>query len=645
MNLKYRPDIDGLRAVAVIAVILFHLKASFLTGGFIGVDVFFVISGYLITKIIYGDMVRGEFTFKRFYQRRINRILPVFFFVMLATFIAAWVIMLPDEFKLFFKSLKSTLYFGQNYYFADNTGGYWDSAAETMPFLHTWSLAVEEQFYIVLPILLVIAFKFGVRLRGILVMLGLIAVGSFTLAQVSPHFPWLAQQNYYSLITGRAGEMLIGSIAGILAYNRKDAPYPPALSNAFTALGVLGILGSYIFMSGDMLFPSFWAVIPALSAAFVIYFGRADAWVSKALSLWAVVWVGRLSYSLYLWHWPVIVLMKQAFFVEHLSVTQMVMACVIMFALSVFSYRFVETPARHNTRSFKRSVLMFYVLPALSVLALYQANKMTNVLFMVNPERLEKYERQTKFFEQKGSYCHNRPQDVSKCVFGDSQADKRVLLIGDSHAAHFAPYLDEAGKMYGFAAVTLPYDGCFPRTTPYTQGEVRESGLINARCAGVLPLWQAAINAHKGPIILAGRWAAYNALYDMDTHAHMDEFIRDLRGQGRAVIVLAQVPELNAVQHKKCLDLILRGKTCVARDVLSGAEVAINEQIAQSAQKYGAIYFDALSGLDTDTRAAWPIYDGLLAYKDADHMNEWAVRGWSAKALPEQAEFWRKIFK
>lgn len=148
MNLKYRPDIDGLRALAIIAVIIYHLNNSWLSGGFVGVDIFFVISGYLITQIIYTDIIQQQFSFKHFYQRRINRILPVFFIVMFCISIAAWYILLPDQFTFFLKSLKTTTYFGENIFFAQNTGGYWDIKAETTPILHTWSLAVEEQFYI-----------------------------------------------------------------------------------------------------------------------------------------------------------------------------------------------------------------------------------------------------------------------------------------------------------------------------------------------------------------------------------------------------------------------------------------------------------------------------------------------------------------
>ncbi|KFA58545.1 hypothetical protein A9G48_10860 [Gilliamella sp. wkB18] len=395
MSIKYRADIDGLRALAVLSVIIFHLNNAWLPGGFIGVDIFFVISGFLITKTIYTEMQTSQFTFKNFYQRRINRILPVFFVVIFTSSFFAWYILSPDEFEIFLKSVKSTTYFAENVFFAKNTGGYFDLSADNMAILHTWSLAVEEQFYIILPFILLFLLKIKCNKNKVLFVLGVIAFLSFCLAQISPYYYYLSRQNYYSLFTGRAGELLIGSIVGIISTeNNTNSSWLGNLKgnscykNFFSLMGFTITVCSIIFISNDFLFPSFITVIPVVGSALILYFSDKDTLLFKMLSYRPFVFIGLISYSLYLWHWPIISLLKQYLIIDDLTTPIEILSVLITtFILSLLSYFFIETPCRKNKKSFKFSFCCYYLIPVLIIFCFYETQKYTKFADKIFVER------------------------------------------------------------------------------------------------------------------------------------------------------------------------------------------------------------------------------------------------------------------
>lgn len=386
MNLKYRPDIDGLRCIAVLSVILFHLNNNWLQGGFIGVDIFFVISGFLITKIIYSEIKKNQFSFKTFYQRRINRILPVFFMVMFCTAFTAWNLLPPDELMTFVSSLLKTIYFWENMFFAQNTGGYWDFSAEQMPILHTWSLAVEEQFYIIFPFLLLFLTKLQFKKTKfntifIISILAFIAFISFCLAQYSPLSLFLTEYNYYSLFTGRAGELLIGSIFAIISVYKSEIDIHNSqqslfLYNTLTIMSFIGILVSLFFISEKNLFPSFLALIPTLSIGLILYCYHPNTLIARLLSISPLVLIGKLSYSLYLWHWPIIVLSRKYLLIEQFTnIEQYLFVGVATFILSILTYYSIETPCRKIKRSFKFSFIVYYLIPSLLIFGIYKVYK------------------------------------------------------------------------------------------------------------------------------------------------------------------------------------------------------------------------------------------------------------------------------
>ena len=294
--MRYRAEIDGLRAISVLPVIFFHAGFSAFHGGFIGVDVFFVISGFLITSLIQEDRQRGRFSIADFYERRARRILPALCFVLLCSLGAAWWVMNSSDFIKFGQSLAAVAVFSSGLLYVF-TAGYFDTTSELNPLLHTWSLGVEEQFYLFFPLILILLSKLG----GWALRIGLLAlaIGSLWLAQWgTTHFP---TSTFYAMPT-RAWEMLIGAL---LALNQaRLSQLPQAVCQALSLLGMGLMLAAAVLYDKATPFPSVYALVPTLGAALVIGFGNATTWVGRLLSTRVLVGVGLISYSAYLWHQP-----------------------------------------------------------------------------------------------------------------------------------------------------------------------------------------------------------------------------------------------------------------------------------------------------------------------------------------------------
>lgn len=335
--LAYRPEIDGLRALAVVPVILFHAGFDIARGGFVGVDIFFVISGYLIASIIMSEARAGSFSIVNFYERRVRRIVPALLLMLAACLPAAWVLLTPQEMTTFSRSLVSVCLFSSNIFFSA-TSGYFDSASELKPLLHTWSLAVEEQFYLFFPFLLVFLLRKSER-RALQALIAL-AILSILLANWAlPRYPSAA----FYLLPTRAWELFLGSFAAFY-------PNGPRLAGKgwqeiASAIGLLLIL--YAIMSYDRQtpFPGFYALAPTIGAVLIIIFARSRTIVGKLLGARALVAVGLLSYSAYLWHQPLLAFARNVHFggLTTLSASVVVLAT---FPIAYFSWRFVERPFR-----------------------------------------------------------------------------------------------------------------------------------------------------------------------------------------------------------------------------------------------------------------------------------------------------------
>ncbi len=359
---EYRADIDVLRAIAVLAVIFYHAHIPFFRGGFVGVSIFFVISGYLITGIIKRKLADGTFSFLEFYENRVRRIFPALAVLMVFWGLLYYFLSMPEILGLQ-RSVRRALFGLANFFFYANTD-YFDPAAETMPLLHTWSLGVEEQFYFVFPLLLFILNIYiyikkpsGIKIVHILFALFLL---SFIFSAV---FVFYNQKFTFYMLPARAWELLCGSI---LAYTA----WTPATQKgkSFCILSGLGIMFASIVLSGDVLFPGFWALPPCLGAVLYIAGGTSYAFSNRANIIHAVtnnkalVFIGVISYSLYLWHWPVLVFYSTFPFYKEITLPAAGILIVLTIFISYLSWRFVERPVRQLPLFKNRKILWIVTL-------------------------------------------------------------------------------------------------------------------------------------------------------------------------------------------------------------------------------------------------------------------------------------------
>ena len=414
MKLTYRPEIDGLRAIAVGAVILYHAEIfvsghQIFSGGFIGVDIFFVISGYLITSIILKELLfNRSFSFKNFYQRRARRILPVLLFVILATLPIGWKFLLPHDLIDFSKSILYSLGFSSNFYFHYSGQEYAVWGLEN-PFLHTWSLSVEEQYYILFPIVLLLAFKYFKKYLLHILIFGLIV--SLGIAEYSSrNYP---SASFYFLHT-RMWELLAGSL---LAFFEIKNGHRAKINSFYLILPFIGLLligHSFIFYNNEMLHPSFYTLSPIFGVCLIIWFSSKNEIVTKMLSSKLFVGIGLISYSLYLWHYPIFVFVSKLNLSEG-SIYKKLLIAILIMILSIFSYFFIEKPFRGKKINFK----IIFIILLLKFLLI--VTFCTYVLNLKYHPFLTKYADEHSNFELNYNYKN----------FSNK---KNILIVGNSYA-------------------------------------------------------------------------------------------------------------------------------------------------------------------------------------------------------------------
>ena len=427
MKLTYRPEIDGLRAIAVGAVILYHAQINILghqpfKGGFIGVDIFFVISGYLITSIILKELVTtGSFSFKYFYERRLRRILPALLFVMLASLPFAWMYLLPDTLIDFSKSIFYSLGFSSNFYFYYSDQQYGAESSLLKPFLHTWSLSVEEQFYILFPIVLLITFIY--QKKYLVYVLIVIFVVSFGLANWSSiNYPFIS---FYFFHT-RIWELLAGSILSYFEIIRGYRIKNNSINSIFPKIGLLLIVHSIIFFDNGIYHPSFQTLSPIIGTCLIIWFSDKNEFITKILSSNLFVGIGLISYSLYLWHYPIFAFARITYFFED-NILREISIGLIILILSILTYYFIEKPFRNKKNSFKKILII-----VLSIILF--------IIFLISIVLKENgfKNRIPKIFQAKF-----KSDDIKLYQRENTQ---KVILIGDSHANALVYNLNEKMK-------------------------------------------------------------------------------------------------------------------------------------------------------------------------------------------------------
>ena len=556
--MNYRSDIDGLRAIAVVLVLLFHANLS-MSGGFVGVDVFFVISGFLITKSISNALDKNEFSLITFYDHRVRRILPALIPVLLVTSIGLLFLMLPPDLEQYGKALASTGLFSSNVYFWRESG-YFNTASALNPLLHTWSLGVEEQFYIFFPLLMSVLLPFAFK-RRVAVLAGLTIfsfVASCWLLSQRPNF------TFYMLPT-RAWELLVGSLLSFVAAPRLSR----VVSEVSSLVGLVAIFASAVLLHEGSSFPGVNALAPVLGSALMIYAGGNEqrGVVTSLLSLRPVRFIGLISYSLYLWHWPLLAAYR---YYADRGPTPLEGAGLIgiAFVLAILSWRYVERPWRR--RDAKTSVVLA---PVVGLAAMAGVTVIGLMLWAGNgfPSRMsadvQKIAEASKSLP--GYECvASKASDVQVsqlCGIGDPLTDKKWLLWGDSHGwalqSAYSAYLAE--RHLGGRVISVP--GCPPLA--YYDRVAFEG--VNCKESGVAAMRYIRENGVTD-VILSAYWTNWFV-----TH---DDFI-DKNSNGRSVAESTQVMRRAFAQTVS--DLHKAGVRVWVQDPLPVARKAVPNTLAK----------------------------------------------------------------
>lgn len=494
MTSSYRPEIDGLRAVAVLPVILYHAGFSGFSGGFVGVDVFFVISGYLITSIIYSDLECGRFSFLRFWERRARRILPALFLVTGLSIPAAWVLLAPADMRDFAQSVGAIPVFAANILFWLESG-YFDTAAELKPLLHTWSLAVEEQYYLIFPLLFLLLWRGGGHLLW---------AGFGVLALTSLVVSWWSAGNAasagYFLMPARAWELLAGVFAALL-WRRGTLTMPPALSELLALAGLAMIGWSMTRFDHTTPFPGIAALLPVAGTVMVILWARETTRVGRLLSLRGPVAIGLVSYSAYLWHQPLFAFARYTAPTD-VPVSGFVALIGLTFALAWISWRFVEGPFRDKTR-----VSGWIAAPVLGVAAVVligfgAGGHLTNGYAKFRFT----HEERARIESAKRNYLPSCADTETLCL--ENRTPQDVLLLGDSNAYHFARVLRDVTEAKGGTLANVTLGGCLPlmglHRLDMTLSDVRRCAAFNEALAERLT--RDNLPEH---VVLSAAWALY----------------------------------------------------------------------------------------------------------------------------------------
>ena len=643
--MNYRPDIDGLRTIAVVPVVLYHAGVAGFTGGFVGVDIFFVISGFLITTIIHRDLLEGRFSVIRFYERRARRILPALFAVIVACLAAGWFILVPEDYDQMGQSILSALLFVSNMWFWRNSGDYFGGATDYLPMLHTWSLAVEEQFYIFFPLLLMLLHRMGRRL--ILPAILLLAVGSLAMAAwATPRMP---SASFYLLPT-RIWELGAGSL---LALGLVPAAAPRALREAVGVLGLAAVLAPVFLYDSRTIFPGLAALPPVLGATALIWAGTAGpVMASRLLALRPMVWIGLISYSLYLWHWPIMALARNRLFTVELEPAWQVATILASFAAGWISWHIIERPFRVPVRQGGLSRGRIFALSGLGMAAL---GVLAGAVVLTGGMATQRFSGEQLAAlnmivgaEEERQRCSGVRAVSRLCTFGsaDLETAPRWLVLGDSHAASMLPALIDLAESRGRRLVFANKGNCPPLP------QVRRSDMPPSESGKCESFRQAALNLALSDdrfetVFLVARWPLYGEGGQLPSEGHsgfrlidtagqttsapnpvvlqtaLERLARSLTEKGKRVVIVKAVPELpwNAVSRIEAE--ILFGKRFDDDRV-----PLVQVQARQAATNAALDAVGALPGVTIITLAeqlcaqGCPVRDGTKSYyRDNNHIS------------------------
>lgn len=640
--MKYRKDIDGLRAVAVLPIVLFHVGYKWIPGGFVGVDIFFVISGYLISSIILSEISTGRFSFRRFYGRRVRRIVPALIFTLLATLVAGYFFLLPNEYEDLTRSAIAALAFVPNIHFWLTSSTYFGLDVVVTPLLHTWSLGVEEQFYILFPFSLYLLLTRTTRKTAFFVLLTILCA-SLTLNMVAVSID--PKYAFYMLPT-RAWEFLAGVVLSLGILPSVTRRY---LANLYATIGTGLLVFSFLKINAHSLFPGRNAIPPVLGTALVIYSGESAATVvSGFLSLRIMVGIGVISYSLYLWHWPVTVYTNLYSDARY----NRVFIILVSLTLAWISHRYVETRYRSRrsmaiTAKPLRELRIPFALVSLVALCIFLTKGFPDRI----PKTDWKFVKNDANISQIGDckpFSGSPASGAQICRLGRPDTQPSFVLWGDSHARAISTALNIAASKLGTSGLLLWDHGCQPLVGVFRKDKHRCQIFNNA----------ASVYIHDHPslkqVFLAGYWRVpFNGHgYDNDHFLIMDKntsyrssnenrhvFRRGIQRtidglKGRKITIIQDIPEIGSQFGKSVSSQFVRAAWLhpgIHRNlVYNEGEDPFEDTFYQTlvkpllAANRGIRYLKVISALCSENKCPL-ILNGGLSYHDGDHLSQYGA--------------------
>lgn len=629
----YRPEIDGLRMIAVLAVIFYHAGFPGFGGGYVGVDIFFVISGFLITAIIAREIDAGKFTYREFYERRARRILPALFAVCAASAIAAWFLLSPGQMRHFGQSLVATMGFGANIYFY-LTSGYFSPAIHTLPLIHMWSLAVEEQFYVVFPIVLVLVARFAPRTRLALVVAIFVVSLAASLAVQASH----PLENFY-LVPLRAWELMAGSLLALEeARVRTWVARHRAAADAVAWAGLAAMVLPVALYSDQTVFPGLAAVPVVLGTAAFIGASTGGGRARALMALRPFVYIGLISYAAYLWHQPLFAF-AQIWKGGALAMPVKIALIVATLALASLSLVIVERPFRRKDRVSRRAIAIVSVAGLLGFTALGAVLHLRDGF----PSRFSSVQNRlagTMTVSPEREACHTWGTDYRKpaeaCRYGG--ADIRWAVLGDSHGIELAHALSERLEKRGQGLVHLTFSGCAPAyalafDNPGCPAWTREAVGWLADQRGITDV----LLVYRHPQYLNGdQTESYPevprdfphlvppATPDAARAAYWRSFEAELAtlvAAGKRVWIVAPVPDLPAPVEQFIFTPAGRGSPGpVSRAWYDRRAEPIRNRLELLANRYSAHFIDPAATICDAAGCAWR-RDGRSFYFDDNHLS------------------------
>ncbi len=626
----FRPDIEGLRGIAVLLVVAYHSGIPGFSGGFVGVDVFFVLSGYLITGLLVAEIEKtSSLNLLEFYARRVRRLLPAAALVLVVTLLVGAAILAPNELSFAGRAARATSLYLSNVFFSINSADYFGPDVKSNPMLHTWSLAVEEQFYLLWPVLILVGMHFS-RSKKILAML----LSGVTISSLIISIWFTARGGTFAFyeLPARAWEFGVGGLAVLLPRNPRKIPAAAWL--AFGWLGILAILGSGHFISADPRFPGWIALFPVMGTVAALVAGALypNRGSGVALGCAPLQTLGSLSYSWYLWHWPFLVFAAALF--PNISIPGKVLAACVSLAVAAITHQYVENPIRTQPYLLRRRPAFTLSLGAAMMVCLFSAS----VLSIRFADQLADMPEMKSFDAAVGDIADMPRQqcvnlgdspDVKTCVFGNASSDTSIILFGDSHAIQWFNPLLQIVESHGWKLTTVVKSGCLA-------SDVRTPGSSDAFALSCSSWRSQAIQQiveQRPSIVVVGNASNYYSLKDEpgnrlgilpeEWQNGTRRTLNALATAGIRVVAMRDNPSSNwdiptclarSVRH------FWRPRGSCEMDKSTSLDPAVFEAEKAGAAGLPNVHFLDLTDWLCQREACWTVQGGSVMYRDNNHL-------------------------